>query len=70
MIFIWLKNSSELFELNFGEAVTDDVCLIEWSDKFEEILPNDRIEMSFQIKSKFSRSVKITLKGKFKNQKY
>ena len=65
-----LKNSSELFELNFGEAVTDDVCLIEWSDKFEEILPNDRIEISFQIKSKFSRSVKITLRGKFKNQKY
>ena len=65
-----LKNSSELFELNFGEAVTDDVCLIEWSDKFEEILPNDRIEISFQIKSKFTRSVKITLRGKFKNQKY
>ena len=38
--------------------------------KFEEILPNDRIEISFQIKSKFSRSVKITLRGKFKNQKY
>jgi tRNA threonylcarbamoyl adenosine modification protein YjeE len=68
--FYRLKNSSELFELNFREAVTDDVCLIEWSDKFEEILPNDRIEISFQIKSKFSRSVKITLRGKFKNQKY
>ena len=68
--FYRLKNSSELYELNFGEAVTDDVCLIEWSDKFEEILPNDRIEISFQIKSKFSRSVKITLRGKFKNQKY
>ena len=68
--FYRLKNSSELFELNFSEAVTDDVCLIEWSDKFEEILPNDRIEINFQIKSKVSRSAQITLRGKFKNQKY
>ena len=68
--FYRLKNSSELFELNFGEAVTDDVCLIEWSDKFEEVLPNDRIEINFQIKSKTSRSIQITLRGKFKNQKY
>ena len=68
--FYRLKNSSELFELNFGEAVTDDVCLIEWSDKFEEILPNDRIQLNFQIKSNISRSVQISLRGKFKNQKY
>ena len=68
--FYRLKNSSELFELNFGEAVTDDVCLIEWSDKFEEILPNDRIEINFQIKSKVLRSAQISLRGKFKNQKY
>ena len=68
--FYRLKNSSELFELNFGEAVTDDVCLIEWSDKFKEILPNDRIEINFHIKSKGLRSVQISLRGKFKNQKY
>ena len=68
--FYRLKNSSELFELNFSEAATDDVCLIEWSDKFKEILPNNRIEINFQIKSKVSRSVQITLRGKFKNQKY
>ena len=68
--FYRLKNSTELFELNFGEAVTDDVCLIEWSDKFEDILPNDRIEINFQIKSKVARSVEIFLRGTFKNQKY
>ena len=68
--FYRLKNPSELFELNFGEAVTDDVCLIEWADKFEEVLPNDRIQLNFQIKSKVSRSVQISLRGKFKNQKY
>ena len=68
--FYRLKNSSELFELNFGEAVTDDVCLIEWSDKFKEILPNDRIEINFHIKSNVLRSVQISLRGKFKNQKY
>ena len=68
--FYRLKNSRELFELNFGEAVTDDVCLIEWADKFEEILPIDRIQLNFQIKSKVSRSVQISLRGKFKNQKY
>ena len=44
--------------------------LIEWADKFEEILPIDRIQLNFQIKSKVSRSVQISLRGKFKNQKY
>ena len=68
--FYRLKNSSELFELNFGEAVTDDVCLIEWADKFEDVLPNDRIEINFHIKSKVSRSAQISLRGKFKNQQY
>ena len=68
--FYRLKNSSELFELNFGEAVTDDVCLIEWSDKFEDVLPKDRIEINFHIKSKVSRNVQISLRGKFKNQQY
>ena len=44
--------------------------IIIYRHKFEEILPNDRVEINFQIKSKVSRSAQITLRGKFKNQKY
>ena len=66
-----IENEEEAYDFGAEEYLySGHLCLIEWSDKFEEILPNDRIEISFQIKSKFSRSVKITLRGKFKNQKY
>ena len=37
--FYRLNSAAELVELNFMESTFDDACLIEWSDKFKEILP-------------------------------
>ena len=41
--FYRLNSAAELVELNFMECTFDDACLIEWSDKFKENLPSDRI---------------------------
>ena len=67
--FYRLNSAAELFELNFTESTFDDVCLIEWSDKFKEILPTDRIEIIFKILKNNNRNVDIKKFGKFKNLK-
>ena len=67
--FYRLNSAAELVELNFMESTFDDVCLIEWSDKFKEILPTDRIEIIFKILKNNNRSVDIKKFGKFKNLK-
>ena len=37
--FYRLESVNELRELNFTESVQDNICLIEWSNKFKEALP-------------------------------
>ena len=61
--------ASELVELNFMESTFDDACLIEWSDKFKEVLPLDRIEIIFKILKNNNRNVDIKKFGRFKNLK-
>ena len=51
------------------ESTLDDACLIEWSDKFKEILPTDRIEILFRILKNNTRNVGIKKFGRFKNLK-
>ena len=67
--FYRLNSAAELVELNFMESTFDDVCLIEWSDKFKEILPSDRIEIIFKILKNNNRNVDIKKLGRFKNLK-
>ena len=67
--FYRLNSAAELVELNFMESTFDDVCLIEWSDKFKEILPTDRIEIIFKILKNNNRNVDIKKFGRFKNLK-
>ena len=67
--FYRLNSAAELVELNFMESTFDDVCLIEWSDKFKEILPSDRIEIIFKILKNDNRNVDIKKFGRFKNLK-
>ena len=69
LIFIDLIQPAELVELNFMESTFDDACLIEWSDKFKEILPSDRIEIIFKILKNNNRNVDIKKFGRFKNLK-
>ena len=67
--FYRLNSAAELVELNFMESTFDDACLIEWSDKFKEILPSDRIEIIFKILKNNNRYVDIKKFGRFKNLK-
>ena len=67
--FYRLNSAAELVELNFMESTLDDACLIEWSDKFKEILPSDRIEIIFKILKNNNRNVDIKKFGRFKNLK-
>ena len=67
--FYRLNTAAELVELNFMESTFDDVCLIEWSDKFKEVLPTDRIEIKFKILKNNTRNVEIKKFGRFKNIK-
>ena len=67
--FYRLNSAAELVELNFMESTFDDVCLIEWSDKFKEVLPADRIEIFFKILKNNNRNVDVKKFGSFKNLK-
>ena len=67
--FYRLNSAAELVELNFLESTFDDVCLIEWSDKFKEVLPTNRIEIIFKILKNNTRNVSIKKFGIFKNIK-
>ena len=67
--FYRLNSAAELVELNFMESTFDDVCLIEWSDKFKEVLPADRIEIFFKILKNNNRNVYVKKFGSFKNLK-
>ncbi len=64
--FYRLKSQEELIELNFSESILDDVCLIEWSNKFQNVLPRTRLEIEFKIISKNSRSVSLNFFGDLK----
>tara|TARA_Y100000816_G_scaffold270475_1_gene234254 strand:- start:380 stop:829 length:450 start_codon:yes stop_codon:yes gene_type:complete len=67
--FYRLNSAAELVELNFMESTFDDACLIEWSDKFREVLPRNRIEIIFKILKNNYRYVDIKKFGRFKNIK-
>lgn len=40
-----LEDSSEMYEIGFEDYLTEAVCIIEWSVRIEDILPEKRIEI-------------------------
>lgn len=65
--FYRLNSPDELVELNFEENLLDGVSLVEWADKFENVLPHNRIEITFNIKIKNKRMIDIKFLGAAKN---
>ncbi len=49
--FYRLDRIEELFELNFSESLRNNICIIEWSNKFKKALPENRIEIDFDALS-------------------
>jgi len=44
-----LQDISEIYELGIEEAFTSNVCLIEWPELIDNILPNDTIVINIEI---------------------
>ena len=68
--FYRLSKVEELTELNYSESIDNNICIIEWANKFKKALPSNRIEVNFQIKSKDKRLIKFNLLGLYKKQDY
>ena len=68
--FYRLKKVEELMELNYSESITNNICIIEWANKFKKALPEDRIEMNWIIKSKNKRLIKFNLFGSFNKKSF
>ena len=68
--FYRLNKIDELIELNYSESIINNICIIEWANKFKKALPSNRIDVNFEIKPKNKRLIKFNLIGSYKNQDY
>lgn len=58
-----LKSSNEVFQLGVEEAFYDAICLIEWPERLDGILPDRRLEICFQIVDQNTRSLILKFHG-------
>ena len=68
--FYRLNKIDELIELNYSESVENNLCIIEWANKFKKALPPNRIEINFEIKSKNKRLITFSLLGSYSKKNY
>lgn len=52
-----LKNFEEVFELGIDDALTNNICLIEWPEIIESMLPKETIYVDLEILSDTMRKV-------------
>ena len=60
--FDWyrLENNTELFNIGFFDVIDNGIVIIEWADKFQDIIKNFiRIDLYFEYESLDKRSIKI-----------
>ena len=60
MDFYRLKNDTNVNDLDLYEAFEKAVCLIEWPDKLNYIIPQKRIDLSFDFVDQRDDIRKIT----------
>ncbi|MCY3772996.1 MAG: tRNA (adenosine(37)-N6)-threonylcarbamoyltransferase complex ATPase subunit type 1 TsaE [Gemmatimonadetes bacterium] len=58
--FYRLDSPDSVLELGFDEYVDTCVCLVEWGDKFPEIMPSDAITVHIEIGDGTRRVLEIT----------
>ena len=68
--FYRLNKIEELIELNYSESVENNLCIIEWANKFKKALPPNRIEINFEIKPKNKRLITFSLFGSYSKKNY
>ncbi len=59
--FYRLKNSTELFDIGWQDYLNDEdsIIFIEWGNRFPEVLPKDRIEITIEIKDGTERQFRF-----------
>ncbi len=68
--FYRLNKIDELIELNYSESVENNICIIEWANKFKKALPSNRIEIHFEIKPNNKRLITFALLGLYNKKNY
>jgi len=59
-----LRDIDEFLELGADELLgADNVSLIEWADRVEEVLPRDRLTIQIETLSENSRQIRLTATG-------
>lgn len=59
-----LADIDEFLELGADEYMSGDgVCFIEWADRMEEVLPRDRLTITFEITGELTRRSTIVAGG-------
>jgi tRNA threonylcarbamoyladenosine biosynthesis protein TsaE len=60
-----LGDIDEFLELGADEYMSGDgVCFIEWADRMEEVLPRDRLSITFEITGELTRRVTLAAGGR------
>lgn len=57
-----LKHFEEIFELGIEEALSHNICLIEWPEIIESLLPKSSIYINLEIISEAVRRVTVSKK--------
>ena len=64
-----LKDTDEFYELGPDEYFdADGFTFVEWGDRFEEVLPPDRLEIRITVLSETERSFELARKGGFSEE--
>ena len=60
-----LGDIDEFLELGADEYMSGDgVCFIEWADRMEEVLPKDRLTITFEITGELTRRLTLAAGGR------
>lgn len=60
-----LGDIDEFLELGADEYMSGDgVCFIEWADRMEEVLPRDRLSITFEITGELTRRLTLAAGGR------
>jgi len=59
-----LKTLKELEDIGYEDFISSrGICVIEWADRADKLLPEDRLEVRIKIEKDNSRSIKIVAYG-------
>lgn len=64
--FYRLKSPHDIINLGMEDAFYDEMCLIEWPEKIEDYLPQNRLDVQITINSDTTRDISLSEQGNTK----